>query len=425
MRWILLACAGWVWTGCRGARSTPPTSTSKPSASPPTIEPTDVPPAALAAVRVWPRDGASVPENLAWVVVELTQPMQRESVLNLALQNEDEWALPRFIGTATEPYVTRAVLYGPFDDPRCYGDEPGQLCNGLSYQLWSTTGLVDQNGVNSKAPLATYSVMRASEHRVEWLGEGHVSVGDTAVAVARRVSGPCRLQDASAPVTGGAPIGLADFSDGHAVIEDLAPDHDYTWSLVCLDLAGMPSAPWPVAFQTLPLQDVRVNELVLDPVRDWNDSGGAAGSPFDAAPGPDSRATASDQWVEIVNEGGSIVDLSEWSLRFSTRSERELALLDAWIRHHVYSTAGGLVLSSGQRVVVRASSGGSEVGRTAVVQLVDPLRRVRDEVAPGRAGVADASSPEIDDEALARCQLAGGEVWLKTRATPSLANACP
>ena len=58
---------------------------------------------------------------------------------------------------------------------------------------------------------------------------------------------------------------------------------------------------------------VRINELVVTPVQDWNDTAGGDGAPFSATPGT-GQVTSSDEWVELVNASGATVDMSGYTL---------------------------------------------------------------------------------------------------------------
>nr|HPQ40763.1 Ig-like domain-containing protein [bacterium] len=58
---------------------------------------------------------------------------------------------------------------------------------------------------------------------------------------------------------------------------------------------------------------VVINEVVVDPQQDWNDTEGGDGSPFNAVPGTGS-VTTSDEWIEIYNASGQTLDINNWSL---------------------------------------------------------------------------------------------------------------
>ena len=67
---------------------------------------------------------------------------------------------------------------------------------------------------------------------------------------------------------------------------------------------------------------VRINEVVLEPQQDWNDSGaGGDGIPFNVVPGsaiaPSPDVSSNDQWIEITNSGNLPVLLTGWFVRFT------------------------------------------------------------------------------------------------------------
>ena len=56
-----------------------------------------------------------------------------------------------------------------------------------------------------------------------------------------------------------------------------------------------------------------INEVVTDPQRDWSDSRGGDGVPFNNMPG-NGDVTDSDEWIEIFNAGNQTLDLRNWTL---------------------------------------------------------------------------------------------------------------
>ncbi|MBN1553088.1 Ig-like domain-containing protein [bacterium] len=58
---------------------------------------------------------------------------------------------------------------------------------------------------------------------------------------------------------------------------------------------------------------VVINEVVVDPQQDWNDSEGGDGIPFNSIPGTGSLTT-SDEWIEIYNASNQTFDLTNWIL---------------------------------------------------------------------------------------------------------------
>jgi len=61
---------------------------------------------------------------------------------------------------------------------------------------------------------------------------------------------------------------------------------------------------------------LRITEIVTDPQGDHNESSGGNGTPFDSTPGTGS-ITSSDEFIELRNFGGELLDLSGHVLQFS------------------------------------------------------------------------------------------------------------
>jgi hypothetical protein len=64
-----------------------------------------------------------------------------------------------------------------------------------------------------------------------------------------------------------------------------------------------------------------INEIVFEPQRDWNDSGGGGdGVAFNAVPGanvaPHASVTAADHWFEVRTNTGTPAELTGWTMTF-------------------------------------------------------------------------------------------------------------
>ena len=64
---------------------------------------------------------------------------------------------------------------------------------------------------------------------------------------------------------------------------------------------------------TTGLGGIVINEVVVDPQQDWNDSEGGDGVDFNGIPGTGS-VTTSDEWIEIYNASNQSFDLTNWTL---------------------------------------------------------------------------------------------------------------
>lgn len=411
-------------SGCGRARlaTLPPAPQAATQLKPALVPPADrtLPSAGRVVLETWPTPVDAIPSDLAWLIVSFNPAVPREDVLYLGLVDAavlqstpldpSSFATPRFILAAPGDPVTSAILYGTFVDEECSTGERPSLCPGKRYRLQ------DSRGAISLAEPVTFVVAEPPTSRAEWFGAPSLSVADTAVALRRQTTAPCRLHDRLQPEVGAGPVALADISNGEALITNLSPDTDYQWELVCIDASGRASSPWTVSFHTLPQQQLQLSELNLDPMRDWNDSTGAAGLPFDLVPGPEPTATPSDQYVELVNSGSSVVDASAWRVMFSARTDKLVSIAEAFARGHVYTSSQGLTLSPGQYLVLRASSGLGSVAKSSRVALLDPLGQRKDHVQ------MEAPRPEqqLPFESLTRC----ADDWRWAEASPAAANPC-
>ncbi len=75
---------------------------------------------------------------------------------------------------------------------------------------------------------------------------------------------------------------------------------------------------------------VVINEVVVDPQQDWNDSEGGDGFEFNNQPGSGS-ITTSDEWIEIYNSSSQVFDLTNWTLE----------MIDTTPEVHVIGSGGG------------------------------------------------------------------------------------
>ncbi|MCD4653820.1 Ig-like domain-containing protein, partial [bacterium] len=109
-------------------------------------------------------------------------------------------------------------------------------------------------------------------------------------------------------------------------IIELATDESYTVTLTTAiadpsgngldgDCDGSTGPNYVFAFIT-GAGGIIINEIVVDPQQDWNDSDGGDGSQFNDVPGTGS-ITTSDEWIEIYNASGQSVDLTNWTLEMS------------------------------------------------------------------------------------------------------------
>lgn len=130
---------------------------------------------------------------------------------------------------------------------------------------------------------------------------------------------------------------------------------------------------------------VRINELCISPVQDWDDSTATGGTPFDAVPGP-GAATFSDEWIELLYAGARKANLTGYRLVFyrgptqlqSSRAEVTLSASNT----RVFG-AGKLLTSvaKGDRIVIGDPPGA--IPTSVVVELRDPTGALVDSVEVG------------------------------------------
>lgn len=133
-------------------------------------------------------------------------------------------------------------------------------------------------------------------------------LADTAESV--RVSPEQALPFGASVLVGVQPGAVRDFSRNPGDANALAAAASDTFTT-----EGEPASPGAL----------RINEVVAEPVQDWNDSILGPGVPFDAEVGRP-FATAGDEWVEIKNTSADVVDVSTLVLAKKDRTYSETPL---------------------------------------------------------------------------------------------------
>lgn len=135
-------------------------------------------------------------------------------------------------------------------------------------------------------------------------------------------------------------------------VEALQPSTRYRVVIEVWDLAGNPGEAALVEVRTADVPQVRINEVVPAPLRDWSDSDGS-GTPFDSWPGL-GAVNDNDEWVELVNLSDRAVDLLQAGLELrALDGSPSVTPVDA--APALYFGAGGSVRSwkPGEALVVR------------------------------------------------------------------------
>ena len=136
-----------------------------------------------------------------------------------------------------------------------------------------------------------------------------------------------------------------------------------------------------------------INEIVLEPQQDWNDSGaGGNGVPFDDQPGtsttPSPDIDANDRWIELKNQGRESVLLTNWSLVFVDTLGVEVAV-----------PLGEVTLLPGEYLVVENPG---DVAFDSILKVVDGRGLNRDVVDLAELFPALGPATGVADEAMAR-----------------------
>ena len=160
-----------------------------------------------------------------------------------------------------------------------------------------------------------------------------------------------------------------------------------------LDIAGCVS---PCTKVVVPVRRPVINEVVVQPQHDWNDSGaGGNGVPFDDTPGssvaPAPAVTTADQWIELLTNTGSPDELRNWTLEFTSTTGVPIV---------VTLGPANLMTSAGSPYVLVAAPG--DVGVDSVIRLRDTTSAVVDEIDLGAIQAAVGHATGVSDEAVAR-----------------------
>lgn len=128
---------------------------------------------------------------------------------------------------------------------------------------------------------------------------------------------------------------------------------------------------------------VVINEFVLNPRTDWNDSSGGNGIPFDSWPGT-GDITFSDKWVELFNVHTGEVDLSGWMLEASALDPPVTRLQPLGSGGAVFRfSAGGSIGAYQPGEYLTIGNPGWGFPRVCLLQLYDALGNLIDSVEVG------------------------------------------
>jgi len=142
---------------------------------------------------------------------------------------------------------------------------------------------------------------------------------------------------------------------------------------------------------------VVINEVVADPVHDWDNDDPMFGVPFDFRPGW-GVVSEDDEWIELLNNSPTDISLVGWELIFEDTSTSTLLISTA--SHVLFSTGCTLeTFGPGCRLVIGNPPG--SLPNTVLITLRNG-GIVVDQVQLGAGGAPSGNSTSAGDEAIAR-----------------------
>jgi len=178
-------------------------------------------------------------------------------------------------------------------------------------------------------------------------GATNVPVGTSVTAIFQEPVLPASITSSTFILTGpgGTIPGQFTYEGGNATVVfhptiELITSEDYTITLTSdiTDASGNgldgdcdgSTGPDYTATFTTGVGGIVINEVIVDPQQDWNDSEGGDGIEFNGTPGTGS-ITTSDEWIEIYNATSQSFDISNWTLE----------MIDSTPEVHVIGSGGG------------------------------------------------------------------------------------
>ncbi|RMD96548.1 MAG: lamin tail domain-containing protein [Deltaproteobacteria bacterium] len=185
----------------------------------------------------------------------------------------------------------------------------------------------------------------------------------------------------------------------------LTPETTYRVAISLADLTGNEAeGVTSLSFETLGVQErgVVINEVVTDPQRDWNDTEGGNGIPFDRTTGT-GQISEKDEWIELLNTTEETIDLEEegWLLEMNDTTPERLDFAHP-PPETVLRIAGDLPLSAwppGRHLVI-GNPPGQLNNDDLTLLLSDPSGRIVDVVAI--EGTLSGNAEDAEDESLHR-----------------------
>lgn len=165
----------------------------------------------------------------------------------------------------------------------------------------------------------------------------------------------------------------------------------------------------PIEIVTSSIPEYRgltISEVVTDPQRDWNDTTGGNGTPFDNISGTGTIGST-DEWVEIVNDSPDATDISGFSLAMTDGTD-ETEIFSAPRGIPLFSEGGAIENFGAGEILVIGNPPG-DLKNSVTLTLFDAAGTLVDEVI-----VENGDAHTITDESF---QINDDE-WMMGEATP-------
>ncbi|MBK6685162.1 MAG: hypothetical protein IPG45_11900 [Deltaproteobacteria bacterium] len=244
-----------------------------------------------------PAPGRTAPTNLRWLYAE-AQPTPIGDPVALRLIGE---------GGAIEAEVVRREGGQVLAEVQSATGPCRGLCPHTTYQLSSEGKVLDLPELMvATGTVADRVAPTLTSTSVFWVGDGiELDVfASEAIVVRGDVRDRHGLNVAliSAPLAG-AQVRLRPETE-------LPPRAEVSITLFTEDLAGNLGPTIQLTTRTPPRLQVQIQEVVPTALRDWGDTAGGGGVPFDPWPGVGTVSSA-DEWVELVNRGTEAIDIDQ------------------------------------------------------------------------------------------------------------------
>ncbi len=138
-------------------------------------------------------------------------------------------------------------------------------------------------------------------------------------------------------------------------------------------------------------EKIRIEEVITDPQRDWNDSFGGNGIPFDVFFG-NGTIGSTDEWVELKNVSSERLSLQSWALNFTDGSDEQYVFDSSKPSFLTSDSENNLELDPQELLVITDVPG--DMKNKIALTLLDAEEKVVDEVF-----IEDGNANSFADEA--------------------------